>query len=63
MRPKRTFDAIVRVLGDGAWHTVDDLKDATNYPGEWVEELEAEGVVDVTEGMVTMVRLRPRLVN
>jgi hypothetical protein len=59
MRPQRTFESIVRVLDDGAWHTVVDLQDVTSYPSEWVDELRAEGVLDVDEGVVRMVRLSP----
>ena len=55
----QTFDAVLGVLRDGAWHTIDDLRAATRFPKDWVEELEAEGIVDVNNGMVTMVRLRP----
>jgi hypothetical protein len=60
---QRTFDAIQALLRDGAWHGLDDLKAATNYPAEWVEELEAEGLVDVNQGVVTMVRLRPTVAS
>ena len=59
-RPQRTFAAIETVLSDGAWHELEDLRDATSFPREWVRELRAEGVVDVAEGPVTMVRLRPK---
>ena len=58
----RTFDAVVEVLRDGAWHANEDLRAATRFPSDWVDELEAEGVVDVKEGLVTMVRLRRRAV-
>jgi hypothetical protein len=50
----------MELLRDGAWHSVDDLNEATRFPGDWVEELEAEGLVDVNQGLVTMVRLRAR---
>ena len=63
MRPQRTFESIVRLLSDGAWHAVDDLRDVTSFPDEWVHELRAEGVVDVNDGVVTMVRLQPGLVG
>lgn len=59
-RLQRTFAAIETVLSDGAWHELEDLRDATSFPREWVRELRAEGVVDVAEGAVTMVRLRPK---
>jgi hypothetical protein len=56
-----TFDAITRLLSDGAWHAVDDLRDVTGWPVEWVDELAAEGLVDTREQIGhTLVRLRPR---
>ena len=58
-KPHQTFEAILEVLRDGAWHTLDDVSAATRYPADWVSELRSEGVVDVREGLVTMVRLRP----
>lgn len=48
MRTK-TYDAITQVLDDGSWHAADDLKEATTWPAEWVEELEAEGLIDTKE--------------
>ena len=57
MRTQRTFNAIVEVLQDGAWHEVGDVGAATSYPTEWVDELLAEGVLEVREGIVTVVRL------
>ncbi len=46
------------VLSDGAWHELEDLRAATSFPNEWVQELQTEGVVEVEEGLVTLVRLR-----
>jgi hypothetical protein len=54
-----TFDAVIAVLRDGAWHSIDDLREATRFPEDWVDELRAEGLLDVDESLVTMVRLRP----
>ena len=59
-RPQRRFEAIQTVLTDGAWHELEDLRDATSFPSEWVQELEAEGVVELQEGLVTLVRLRTK---
>ena len=58
-RPPRTFAAIQQVLSDGAWHEIEDIREATSFPREWVRELEVEGLIEVQEGVVTMVRLRP----
>jgi hypothetical protein len=63
VRTQRTFKAIVEALRDGAWHEVDDIEAATRYPTEWVDELRAEGVLEVREGIVTLVRLRPDAVG
>lgn len=57
-RTQRTYDAILDVLRDGAWHTVDDIEAATHFPVHWVKELAAEGIVDLDEGLVTLIRLR-----
>ena len=59
MRPRRTFHAIIAVLQDGAWHLVEDLDEATRFPAEWVEELQAEGIVETIEqlGGQPLVRL------
>jgi hypothetical protein len=54
----RTFNAVMELLRDGAWHTVDDLRAVARFPSDWVEELAAEGLVDVNQGLVPMVRLR-----
>jgi hypothetical protein len=44
-------NGVMELLRDGAWHSVDDLNEATRFPGDWVEELEAEGLVDVNQGL------------
>lgn len=51
------FEAIVRVLGDGAWHTRDDLEEAASDPNV----LRAEGLVETTEHLGDM--LVPRRPN
>ena len=38
-----TFDAITRMLKDGTWHALEDLRDVTSMPDEWVTELEPKG--------------------
>jgi hypothetical protein len=37
MRPPRTFEAIKNVLRDGSWHEIDELRAATHFPAEWVQ--------------------------
>jgi hypothetical protein len=60
-RRKKTFEAITRVLDDGSWHELEDLRKATSFPSEWVEELEAEGIVDTQDQIGNvLVRLRPQ---
>ena len=59
MRQQKTFEAITRVLDDGSWHELDDLRQATSFPAEWVKELEAEGLVCTREQVGNvLVRLR-----
>jgi len=58
MRTK-TFHAITRMLADGTWHAVEDLRDVTSLPDEWVRELQAEGLIETTEQVGNvLVRLR-----
>ena len=49
MKPRPTFEAITNLLRDGSWHEIDELRAATHFPAEWVQELSAEGVVDTSE--------------
>jgi hypothetical protein len=57
---RKTFNAITRVLEDGSWHELDDLRRATSFPADWVRALEAEGLLDKDErDGQTLVRLRP----
>lgn len=59
MRAQRTFEAIVALLKDGRWHAPDDLRAATQFPHHWVEELRAEGLLDVEQtGGSVLVRLK-----
>ena len=58
MKSRHTFDRITRVLEDGSWHELDDLRAATSFPEAWVKELAAEGVIDaIEEDGKTRVRL------
>ena len=54
-----TFDAITRMLDDGSWHALEDLRDVTSLPDERVRELQVEGLIETREllGNV-LVRLR-----
>ena len=59
-KPQPTFDAILEMLDDGAWHTLDDLSSVSRYPTQWAKELNSEGVVELREDPVPIVRLRKR---
>jgi len=59
VRAQRTFEAIVALLKDGCWHALDDLRSATQFPHQWVEELRAEGLLDIEQtGGSVLVRLK-----
>jgi hypothetical protein len=34
-----TYDQLLEVLADGEWHSEDDLRSITAFPGEWMKEL------------------------
>jgi hypothetical protein len=54
-----TFDTITRMLDDGSWRALADLRDVTSLPDEWVEELQAEGLIETREQVGNvLVRLR-----
>jgi len=65
MKQTKTFDAITRLLDDGSWHTLDDLRAVTSWPDEWAQELAAEGVIDTKDQVGSLlVRLRnPRRIG
>jgi hypothetical protein len=48
MRTK-TFESIVALLGDGEWHTPQELATTTRYPDQWIDELRRESLVEVEE--------------
>jgi len=61
MRTQRTFEAIRNVLDDGAWHRFDELKDATHFPADWVNQLRREGLVEASDdGETARIRLAQR---
>lgn len=43
-----TIDKIRTLAQDGEWKTVDDLRNVSSYPEEWLKELRYEGF-DVRE--------------
>jgi hypothetical protein len=58
VKRRKTFDAIPRVLEDGSWHELDDVREATGFADDWLTELEAEGLLDTEEQFGnTLVRL------
>jgi hypothetical protein len=65
MKQTKTFDAITRLLDDGSWHALEDLRAVTSWPDEWVRELAAEGVIDTKDQVGdVLVRLRnPRRIG
>jgi hypothetical protein len=59
---QRIFAAIMSLLADREWHTVQELGLVSRYPNEWVRELLLEERIEVTtEGstLTPLVRLRP----
>ena len=53
------------MLEDGTWHAVDDLRDVTSLPDEWVRELQAEGLIETREqvGNVLVGLRNPRRIS
>jgi hypothetical protein len=53
-----TYQRVKDLLEDGDWHTVDELKEVSQFPERWLEELRRDGlevVEDVPEGRVALV--------
>lgn len=53
-----TYDRVKRVLSDGRWHTVEELREISYFPERWIEELRKDGlevVEDEREGKVVLV--------
>jgi hypothetical protein len=38
-----TYARVLALLGDGEWHTEDELGEVAYFPRKWIEELEASG--------------------
>ena len=38
------------LLEDGDWHTVDELKEVSQFPERWLEELRRDGLEVVEDG-------------
>ena len=53
------YDRLLEALADGEWHSEDDLRAITPFPGEWIAELRHEGH-EITEDPTgaPLVRLR-----
>jgi hypothetical protein len=43
------YDSIQSVLADGEWHDAQELEGVTQFPLEWVGELQREGELAVSE--------------
>jgi hypothetical protein len=53
-----TYQRVKDLLEDGDWHTVDELKEVSQFPERWLEELRRDGlevVEDGPEGRVALV--------
>jgi hypothetical protein len=53
-----TYQRVKDLLEDGDWHTVDELKEVSQFPERWLEELRKDGlevVEDGPEGRVALV--------
>jgi hypothetical protein len=38
-----TYAQLMRILGDGDWHSADELTAVTHFPHHWVDELRHDG--------------------
>jgi len=56
-----TYDRVKKVLSDGRWHTMDELREVSYFPERWIEELRRDGlevVEDSQEGKLALVGAR-----
>ena len=54
-----TYAQLMQILGDGGWHSADELTAVTQFPQAWVDELRQEGhQVSTDEIGRPVVRLR-----
>jgi hypothetical protein len=52
-----TYERVKKVLADGDWHTVDELKEVCFFPERWIEELRKSGLEVVEDGVAGKVAL------
>ena len=53
-----TYQRVKNLLEDGDWHTVAELKQVSQFPERWIEELRKDGlevVEDEPEGKVALI--------
>jgi hypothetical protein len=61
MRKTTTYDQLMRILGDGDWHSADELTAVAHFPQYWIDELRHEGHQVVTDEVGhPVIRLRNR---
>ena len=59
-----TYAQLMKILGDGDWHSADELTAVTQFPQEWVDELRHEGHQIATDEIGSpLVRLREPAVS
>jgi len=57
-----TYNRVRQLLGDGEWHSEDELAQVAYFPRRWIQELEASGehVTTVENGSLRLRLLDPR---
>jgi hypothetical protein len=53
-----TYERVKRVLADGDWHSLEELREVSFFPERWIEELRRDGLEiaeDPAEGKVALV--------
>jgi hypothetical protein len=56
-----TYERVRQLLGDGEWHSEDELAEVAYFPRKWIEELRASGepVTTVENGSLRLRLDRP----
>ena len=50
-----TYERVVNILADGAWHRFEELRTVSRYPDRWLDELRRDGLeVEEVNGMVLL---------